>query len=113
MLWCSCHPTFITFLNQIRAKVGVDGIHVNCTVVVSRNQRDDVTRFQVENTNCVRGTAIALSRPRKLRHGHALTVDINIDPSCAAIVGVEVNTVRPVVGTVSFHYSTSFHPQDG
>lgn len=71
----------------------MDGIHVNCTVVVSRNQRDDVARFQVTNTNCVRGTAIALSRPRKLRHGHALAVDINIDPSSAAIVGVEVNTV--------------------
>ena len=37
-------------LNQIRSKVGVVGIHVNFTVGVSRNKRDDVTRFQVKNT---------------------------------------------------------------
>ena len=41
---------FITFLNQIRAKVGVVGIHENSTVGGSRSNRDDVTRFQVENT---------------------------------------------------------------
>ena len=72
-------------LNQIRSKVGVVGIHVNFTVGVSRNKRDDVTRFQVENTGWVSGTMVAFSRPRGLKHGHAFAVDINMEPSIAVI----------------------------
>ena len=37
------------FLNQIRAKVGVNAPRVNFAVVVSWSDRDDVTSFQVEN----------------------------------------------------------------
>ena len=80
-------------LNQIRAKVGVVGRHVNFTVVVFRSNRDDVTRFQDENTGCVRGTVVAFSRPRGSKHGHGFAVDINIDPSSAVIVGLQVNIV--------------------
>ena len=54
---------------------------------------DDVTRFQDENTSCVRGTVVAFSRPRGSKHGHGFAVDINIDPSSAVIVGLQVNIV--------------------
>ena len=80
-------------LNQIRAKVGVVGRHVNFTVVVLRSNRDDVTRFQDENTACVCGTVVAFSRPRGSKQGHGFAVDINIDPSSAVIVGLQVDIV--------------------
>ena len=100
---------FIRFLNQIRAKVGVVGIHVNFTVGVSRSKRDDVTRFQVENTGWVRGTLVAFSRPRTLKHGHGFAVDINIDPSYAAIVDLQVDIV-PSSGRHSQFSIMVLHP---
>ena len=85
------------FLNQICAKVGVDSIHEKFTVVESRTKRDDVTRFQVKNTGCVHGTAVAFSRVRGLNHGHGFAVDINIDPSSAVIEDLQVDKV-PSIG---------------
>ena len=42
----------IKFLNQIRAKVGMNGSHIKLAVN-SRHNGDDVTSFQVENTGSV------------------------------------------------------------
>lgn len=81
------------FLNQICAKVGVEAPHIKFTVVVSRSKRDHVTRFQVENTGCVRGTLVAFSRLRRMDHGHGFAVDINMDSSSAEIVDLQVDKV--------------------
>ena len=81
------------FLNQICAKVGVEGPHIKFTVVGSRNKRDHVTRFQVENTGCVRGKLVAFSRDRSLDHGHGFAVDISIDSSSAVIVELQIDIV--------------------
>ena len=81
------------FLNQICAKVGVEAPHIKFTVVVSRSKRDHVTRFQVENTGCVRGTVVAFFRLRRLDHGHGFAVDISMDSSSAVIVDLQVDKV--------------------
>ena len=84
------------------------GIHVNFTVVVSRNKRDNVTRFQVENTSCVRSTMVAFPWGRGLNHGHPLAVHIHIDPPSAAIVGLQVDIV-PSIGRHSQLSIMVFH----
>ena len=72
--------TLITFLNQIRANVGVMVCHVNYAVVF-QSKRDNVTSFQVENTGCERGDSVTSSRPGEMNQGHAFVVYMNRDPS--------------------------------
>ena len=76
-------PSF--FLNQIRAKVGVNAPHENFGVVVSRSDRDDVTSFQVKTPASVQGTMVAFPWGRGLSHGHHIAVHTNLDPSIAVI----------------------------
>ena len=85
------------------------GIHVNFTVVVSRNKRDNVTRFQVKNTSCVRSIMVAFPWGRGLNHGHLLAVHIHIDPPSAAIVGLQVDIV-PSSGRHSQFSIMVLHP---
>ena len=92
-LWCSCNAVIIRFLNQIRAKVGMTGGHVYFAVVVSRNNCDDITRFQLKNTSCIRGTVVTFSRPRGLSHGQDSAVHSKIDPSIIEIVDLHVDIV--------------------
>ena len=66
----------------------MNGGHVNFAVVVSRNNCDDVTRFQIKNTTCIRGT-----RRRRLSHGHDFAVHYNIDPSIIVIVDLQIDIV--------------------
>ena len=108
-LWCRCHAIFIRFLNQIRAKVGVVGIHVNFTVSGSRSKRDDVTRFQVKNTSCIRGNLVNFSRPRGLSHGHVFAVHSNIDPSIILIEDLQIDIV-PSTGRHSQFSIMVLHP---
>ena len=91
----------IRFLNQIRAKVGVMGSHVDCAVVF-QSKRDDVTRFQVENTGCERGTSVTFSRPGEMDQGHALVVYTNSNPSFTTIVGLHVDIVPSTGGHSQF-----------
>ena len=84
-------PSF--FLNQIRAKVGVNAPHENFAVVVSWSDRDDVTSFQVENPATVQGTMVAFPWGRGLSHGHHIAVHTNLDPSIAVIVDLQVDIV--------------------
>ena len=104
-----CNAIIIRFLNQIRAKVGMNGGHVNFAVVVSRNKCDDVTRFQVKNTTCIRGTVVTFSRPRRLSHGHAFAVHSNIDPSIIVIVDLQIDIV-PSSGRHSQFSIMVLHP---
>ena len=97
------------FLNQICAKVGVEAPHIKFTVVVSRSKRDHVTKFQVENTGCVRGKFVAFSRVRRLDHGHGFAVDISIDSSRAVIVDLQVDKV-PSSGRHSEFSIMVLHP---
>ena len=107
--WCSCHAIFIRFLNQIRSKVGVVGIHENFTVSESRSKRYDVTRFQVKNTTCIRGNLVTFSRPRGLSYGHVFAVHSNIDPSFIAIVDLQIDIV-PSTGRYSQFSIMVLHP---
>ena len=91
-LQCSCHAIFIRFLNQVRAKVGVMVRHVNYAVVF-QSKRDNVTRFQVENTGGERGTSVTFSRPGEMNQGHTFAVYMNRDPSFTTIVGLHVDIV--------------------
>ena len=83
----------ILFLNQIRAKVGVNAPHENFAVVVSWSDRDDVTSLQVENPASVQGTMVAFPWGRGLSHGHHIAVHTNLDPSIAVIVDLQVDIV--------------------
>ena len=85
----------ILFLNQIRAKVGVNAPHENFAVVVSWSDRDDVTSFQVENPASVQGTMVAFPWGRGLSHGHHIAVHTNLYPSIAVIVDLQVDIVPP------------------
>ena len=85
-------PSFF-FLNQIRAKVGMNAPHEDFAVVVSWSDRDDVTSFQVENPASVQGTMVAFPWGRGLSHGHHIAVHTNLDPSIALIVDLQVNIV--------------------
>ena len=85
------------------------GIHVNFTVSVSRSKRDDVTRFQVKNTSCIRDTVVTFSRPRGLSHGHVFAVHSNIDPSIIVIVDLQIDKV-PSSGRHSQFSIMVLHP---
>ena len=77
----------IKFLNQICAKVSMNGSHIKLAVN-SRCNGDEVTCFQVENTGSVYGGS------RGLSHGHRFAIHINIDPSIRAVeVGLQVDIV--------------------
>ena len=80
----------IKFLNQIRAKVSMNGSHIKLAVN-SRCNGDEVTCFQVENTGSVSGSFLICSPG--LSHGHWFAIHINIDPSIAVEVGVQVDIV--------------------
>ena len=82
----------------------MNGGHVNFAVVVSRNNCDDVTRFQVKNTTCIRGT-----RRRGLSHGHDFAVHYNIDPSIIVIVDLQIDIV-PSSGRHSQFSIMVLHP---
>ena len=82
----------IKFLNQIRAKVGMNGSHIKLAVN-SRCNGDDVTCFQVENTGSVWGSVLICSRG--LSHGHRFAIHIKKDPSIAVEEGVQVDIVPP------------------
>ena len=82
----------ITFLNQIRANVGVMVCHVNYAVVF-QSKRDNVTSFQVENTGRERGDSVTVSRPGEMDQGHAFAVYMNRDPSFTTIVRLHVDIV--------------------
>ena len=84
-------------------------MHVKFTVSVNRSKRDDVTRFQVKNTSCIRGNLVTFSRPRGLSHGHAFAVHSNTDPSIIAIVDLQVNIV-PSSGRHSQFSVIVLHP---
>ena len=84
--------TLITFLNQIRANVGVMVCHVNYAVVF-QSKRDNVTSFQVENTGCERSDSVTFSRPGEMNQGHPFAVYMNRDPSFTTIVGLHVDKV--------------------
>ena len=81
----------IKFLNQIRAKVGMNGSHIKFAVS-GRCNGDEVTCFQVENTGSVFGSFLICSRG--LSHGHRFAIHFNIDPSIAAEVGLQVDIVQ-------------------
>ena len=81
----------IKFLNQICAKVGMNGTHKKFAVN-SRWNGDDVTCFQVENNGSVLGNFPICSRG--LSHGHRFAIHFNIDPSIAAEVGLQVDIVQ-------------------
>ena len=100
-------PSF--FLNQIRAKVGVNAPHENFGVVVSRSDRDDVTSFQVETPASVQGTMVAFPWGRGLSHGHHIAVHTNVDPSIAVIVDLQVDIV-PSSGRHSQFSIVVLHP---
>ena len=85
------------------------GIHVNFTVSVSRSKRDDVSRFQVKNTSCIRGTVITFSRPRGLSHGHGFVVHSNKDPSIIVIEDLQIDIV-PSTGRHSQFSIMVLHP---
>ena len=85
------------------------GIHVNFTVRVSRSKRDDVTRFKVKNTSCIRGNLVTFSRPKGLSHGHLFAVHSNIDPSIIAIVDLQIDIV-PSTGRDSQFSIMVLHP---
>ena len=85
------------------------GIHVNFTVSVSRSKRNDVTRFQVKNTCCMRGNLVTFSRPRGLSHGHVFAVHFNIDPSIILIEDLQVDIV-PSSGRHSQFSIMVLHP---
>ena len=87
----------IKFLNQIRAKVGMNGRHIKFAVN-SRWNGDDVTCFQVENTSSVLGNFPICSRG--LSHGHRFAIHINIDPSISA---VEVGVQEDIVPSSDWH----------
>ena len=70
----------------------MNGGHVKFAVG-TRNNCDDVTRFQVKNTTCIRGTVVTFSRPRGLSHGQEFAVHSNIDPSIIEIVDLHVDIV--------------------
>ena len=77
------------------------GSHVNCAVVF-QSKRDDVTRFQVENTGCERSASVTFSRPGEMDQGHALVVYTNSDPSFTTIVGLHVDIVLSTGGHSQF-----------
>ena len=52
---------------------------------------------------------VAFSRPRALKHGHGFAVDINIDPSYAVIVDLQVDIV-PSSGRHSQFSIVVLHP---
>ena len=87
----------------------MNGGHVNFAVVVSRNNCDDVTRFQVKNTTCIRGTVVTFSRRRGLNHGHDFAVHYNIDPSIIVIVDLQIDIV-PSSGRHSQFSIMVLHP---
>ena len=85
------------------------GIHVNFTVSVSRSKRDDVTRFQVKNTSCIRGNVVTFSQPRGLSDAHVFTVHSNIDPSIIVIEDLQIDIV-PSSGRHSQFSIMVLHP---
>ena len=87
----------------------MNGGHVNFAVVVSRNNCDDVTRFQVKNTTCIRGTVVTFSRRRGLSHGHGFAVHSNIDPSIIVIEDLQIDIV-PSSGRHSQFSIMVLHP---
>ena len=87
----------------------MNGGHVNFAVVVSRNNCDDVTRFQVKNTTCIRGTVVTFSRRRGLSHGHGFSVHSNIDPSIIVIEDLQIDIV-PSSGRHSQFSIMVLHP---
>ena len=93
--------SLIRLLNQIRAKVGVMAIHVNCAVVF-QSKPENVTRFQVENTGCESSPSVTFSRPGEMDQGHAFVVYMNRDPSFATIVGLHVHIVPSTGGHSQF-----------
>ena len=87
----------------------MNGRHVNFAVVVSRNNCDDVTRFQVKNTTYIRGTVVTFSWPRGLSHGHVFAVHSNKYPSKIVIVDLQVDIV-PSIGRHSQFSIMVLHP---
>ena len=97
------------FFNQIRAKVDVNGRHVNFAVVSGRINRNDVTSNQVENPSCVRCTVDTLVWDRDLNHCSHTAVHSHLDPSSAVIVDLQVNIV-PSSGRHSQFSIVVLHP---
>ena len=87
----------------------MNGGHENFAVVVSRNNCDDVTRFQVKNTTYIRGTVVTFSWPRGLSHGHVFAVHSNKYPSKIVIVDLQVDIV-PSSGRHSQFSIMVLHP---
>ena len=104
-VWGICH----LFFNQIRAKVGVNGRHVNFAVVSGWINRNDVTSNQVENPSCVRGTVDTFIWDRDLNHCSHTAVHSHLDPSSAVIVDLQVNIV-PSSGRHSQFSIVVLHP---
>ena len=86
----------------------MNGGHVNFAVG-TRNNCDDVTRFQVKNTTCIRGTVVTFSRRRGLSHGHGFAVHSNIDPSIIVIEDLQIDIV-PSSGRHSQFSIMVLHP---
>ena len=97
------------FFNQIRAKVDVNGRHVNFAVVSGRINRNDVIRNQVENPSCVRGTVDAFIWDRDLNHCSHTAVHSHLDPSSAVIKDLQVDIV-PSSGRHSQFSIVVLHP---
>ena len=104
-----CNAIILRFLNQVGAEVGVSGCHLNFTVVVTRSNCDDITRFQVKNTTCIQGNIVTFSRPRGLSHGHVFSIHSNIDPSSIVIVDLQIDIV-PSSGRHSQFSIMVLHP---
>ena len=90
----------------------MNGGHVNFAVVGTRNNCDDVTRFQVKNTTCIRSTLVTISRPRglsRLSHAHGFAVHSNIDPPTIVIEDLQIDIV-PSSGRHSQFSMMVLHP---